>query len=144
MKALFGIVGIGLLALNTGCATIVDGSTDEVSVNTTGCGNEDKSEVQCTLKSGDRTYYTKAPGTVTVEKSAKALHVLCESGDGTEGSTVVQSSYSAMNIGNVLIGGGVGIIVDAVSGAMWHYPSEVVVPMDCPSQAPETNDEGES
>ncbi len=37
--------------------------------------------------------------------------------------------YQAANLENVLLGGGVGIIVDAATDAMWKYPESVVVAM---------------
>ena len=49
------------------------------------------------------------------------------------GSTIVESNYEAMNAGNILIGGFIGIGVDAATGAMWKYPTAIVVPMSCPS-----------
>ena len=35
-----------------------------------------------------------------------------------------------MNAGNLLLGGVIGVGVDAATGAMWEYPS-VVVPLQC-------------
>ena len=58
----------------------------------------------------------------------------CESRDkSASGSTIVESNYEAMNAGNILVGGFIGIGVDAATGAMWKYPTAIVVPMSCPS-----------
>ena len=58
--------------------------------------------------------------------------ITCADKDNTvSGTATHESTYQAANLGNVLLGGGVGIIVDAATGAMWKYPESVVVPMTC-------------
>jgi len=130
MKSIYLIPGLIALSLSTGCATVMDGSTDSVSVNATGC-DSDRSAVHCELENNDGVVHSMAPGTAVISKSSSALAVRCESNDGATGNTMVESSYNAKNVGNILIGGGVGVIVDAVSGAMWKYPKAVNVPMRC-------------
>ena len=58
----------------------------------------------------------------------------CFRGIGNEatGSLMVESGYDAMNMGNLLLGGIIGLGVDAATGAMWHYPSAVIIPLSCP------------
>jgi len=120
-------------ALSTGCATVMDGSTDSVSINAPGC-DKDRSAVHCEIENNDGVVHSMAPGTAVVSKSSSALAIRCESNEGSTGNTMVESTYNAKNVGNILIGGGVGIIVDAVSGAMWKYPKSVNVPMRCASE----------
>lgn len=130
MKLIYLIPGLIALSLSTGCATVMDGSTDSVSVNAQGC-DEDRSAVHCELENNDGVVHAMAPGTAVISKSSSALAIRCESNDGATGNTMVESSYNPKNLGNILIGGGIGIIVDAASGAMWHYPKAVTVPMRC-------------
>ena len=143
MKRLSTIGLIWAAALSTGCATVMDGSTDSVSVNANGC-DSDRSAIHCELENNDGVVHSMAPGTAVISKSSSALAIRCESNDGATGNTMVESTYNAKNIGNVLIGGGVGIIVDAVSGAMWKYPKAVNVPMRCADDgvAGETDTDG--
>lgn len=75
-----------------------------------------------------------APASVSVEKTRNALTITCLSKDKTaSGSLIVDSKYEAMNAGNLLLGGIIGLGVDAATGAMWKYPTAVVVPMKCPT-----------
>ena len=113
----------------TGCASITTGTTDDVLVQTSGC---DEGKIECTLTNKDNNVHVRAGRTATLEKGKKNIIINCESRDGSaEGSAVMRSQYQAMNAGNILIGGGVGIIVDAATGAMWKWPATVTVPMDC-------------
>jgi hypothetical protein len=130
MKILLKLAFMGTLASITGCATLIDGSTDSVSVNAVGC-DKDRSAVHCEMKNKDGVVHVMAPGTATISKSSSALMVSCKSNDGAKGNTAVESTYNAKNAGNILLGGGIGVIVDAVSGAMWKYPPSVSVPMRC-------------
>ena len=120
-----------LLLLVTGCASIMEGGDQIVNVQTTGC--EEYGTVQCTVVNDDGSSVLTAPASVSVEKDKDALTVSCESNDGkAKGVQIVESSYEAMNAGNLLLGGVIGVGVDAATGAMWKYPSSIIVPMRCP------------
>ena len=134
MKKLIPMGLIVAASLSTGCATVIDGSTDVVSINANGC-EFDKSTVHCELENNDGLVHATAPGSAVISKSSSALAIRCESSEGSTGNTMVESSYSKKNLGNIILGGGVGIVVDAVSGAMWHYPQAVNVPMRCSDEA---------
>jgi hypothetical protein len=66
------------------------------------------------------------------------LSVTC-SKDGYQTATIAQSpSFAGTTFGNILIGGGVGAIADAASGANYYYPNQVVLALAnvTPIQAP--------
>lgn len=120
-----------LLLFVTGCASIMEGGDQIVNVQTTGC--EEYGTIQCTVVNDDGSSVLTAPASVSVEKDKDALTVSCESKDGkAKGEKIVESSYEAMNAGNLLLGGVIGVGVDAATGAMWKYPSSIIVPMRCP------------
>ena len=124
---LFG--GVALL-LQTGCASVVKGTTDTIMVSAVGC--EEYGIIYCQVTNEDGTVRVRSPGAATMEKNNDPVTVECESADGTaRGVVVVDSTYEAMNAGNIILGGGVGMIVDAATGAMWKYPESINVPMDC-------------
>lgn len=129
MKLPLFAVAICALLLGTGCATVVKGTDQKIAVTTSGC--DDGTEVRCELSTEDDTYYVVAPGNIEVDKSRKDLAFSCSSKSGATGETVVESYYEAMNAGNILLGGVIGVGVDAISGAMWKYPKAVDVTMTC-------------
>jgi len=128
-------LGLGGLMLGTGCATIMEGSDQAINVNTVNC--EEYGAVICNLSNKDGASTINVPATANVEKSKGPLTVRCESkqrddrGPKATGQKVIDSQYEAMNAGNILVGGIIGVGVDAATGAMWKYPSTVVVPMRC-------------
>lgn len=122
-----------LLLFVAGCASIMEGGDQIVNVQTTGC--EDYGAIQCTVVNDDGSSILTAPASVNVEKDKDALTISCQSKDGmAQGEKIVESSYEAMNAGNLLLGGIIGVGVDAATGAMWKYPSSIIVPMRCPSK----------
>jgi len=109
------------LALLPACATIVNGSSQTVTVSST------PPAATCTLdRVGERIGAIAAtPGSVRIDKSRKDLTVTC-SKDGYQTATVTHpSSFSGATFGNFIIGGGVGFIVDASTGANFSYPEDI-------------------
>ena len=88
----------------TGCASIMEGGDQIVNIQTTGC--EEHGLIQCTVVNDDGSSVLTAPASVNVEKDKDALTVSCKSKDGkANGEKIVESSYEAMNAGNILLGG---------------------------------------
>jgi hypothetical protein len=107
------------------CATITRGTTQIVAVNTPGVPG-----ATCTLTSpaiGSRIVIT--PGTATLQKSKDAISVRCTKECYAEGGGVIASNFEGMAAGNIILGGVIGLGVDAVSGAMNNYTPEIQVLM---------------
>ena len=124
--AAIAAMGIAL----SGCATIVDGSSQSVSVST--------SPVQgaaCTLTNSEGTWYLTSPGSVQVHKTKNDLTVTCTKDGYQPGSQVAVSKFGGATFGNIVAGGGIGAIVDAASGANYYYDSPVIVPLGEPKSA---------
>jgi hypothetical protein len=120
-------LGFLLLAALTlaACATIVKGTTQVVAVNTPGVP-----QATCTLTSpaiGSRIVVT--PGTTTLEKSKENIAVRCTKECYLDGAGIIASNFQAMTAGNIIVGGVIGLGVDAASGAMNEYAPEVQVLM---------------
>lgn len=116
-----------ILAL-AGCASIVDGTNQTVSVQTMS-GGQSLSNAQCTLQSNKGTWFTNTPGTVTIHRGYDALHVTCAKPGYQSGVATVASSTKGMAFGNILFGGIIGTGVDMASGAAYDYPDLISVPM---------------
>ncbi len=114
------------LILLTGCASITEGSTQIVSVETT-----PKQGAQCKLENPKGTWVVDStPGNATVKKARGPLSVNCELKGYGNGSQKVESYTKAMAFGNILLGGGIGAGADMATGAAYEYPAKIEVQLD--------------
>ncbi len=129
MQRIATILLTGTALLTGGCASIVTGHNQPLSVETRHKG-EMVSGAQCRLNNDKGTWYVTTPGSVTVARSYGDLHLRCEKAPYAPGLTTVKSTTKAMAFGNILFGGIVGAAVDAGSGAAYDYPSLITVELD--------------
>lgn len=122
------IVKAGLLlsaAALAGCATIVKGTTQSIALNTPGAPG-----AQCTLQSPTiGTKVVTTPATLSVDKGADNIAVTCKKSCYQDGVGLIASGTETMTAGNILVGGVVGLGVDAASGAMNKYNTDNQVAM---------------
>src|SRR5690348_10314 len=117
----------------SGCATIVEGTTQSVSVTTT-----PQVGAQCTLANSQGTWFVTSPGSVVVHKTKTDLDVTCKKDGYLPGHLVAPSHFGATTAANVALGVGgvvVGGVVDAASGANYSYDNPITVPLGPPLQA---------
>jgi hypothetical protein len=107
-----------------GCASIIKGSSEEVAVNTPSVA-----AATCTLSNTRGQWTVTTPGTVEVKRRKKDVQVHCAKEGYQEASKVVPSDFEPWTLGNLLLGGVIGVGVDASTGAINKYPSEVTVQM---------------
>ena len=120
------IVTAALLScLATGCASIVNGTNQPVSVNT-----QPISGAKCELENNKGTWYVpNTPGSVTVQRSYEPLHVTCEKHGYKASEKNVSSSTKPMAFGNIVFGGVIGAGVDMADGAAYDYPTDIQINM---------------
>ncbi|WP_298282478.1 hypothetical protein [Acidocella sp.] len=127
MNKKFALTLAALLPL-ANCASIVDGQTQALSVQTTTDGNQ-ISGAQCSLTNNKGTWFVNTPGTVSVHRAYDAMNVKCTKDGYDPGIETVQSSTKGMAFGNVLFGGVIGAGVDMSTGAAYDYPELITVPL---------------
>jgi len=113
------------LALLSACATLVNGTSQTVTVSTTPPG------ASCTLdRVGTRVGAVSiTPGSVRLDKSKNDLSVTCNK-EGFQTATVAHApSFSGATFGNLIAGGVIGVVVDAASGANYSYPDDIRIDM---------------
>lgn len=115
----------GLVAL-AGCASIVDGSSQSLSIKTVSNG-VDITGSQCTLTNNKGEWYVTTPGSVTVHRSYDALNVKCLKDGYVANVGSVPSGTKGMAFGNILFGGIIGAGVDMSTGAAYDYPSPIII-----------------
>ena len=118
---------IGLLL--QGCASIVSGTTQSLSVETRSSEGVPVVGASCKMTNDKGTWFTNTPGSVALHRSADDLTVTCSKDQFAPGTTVVKSETKGMAAGNILFGGLIGAGVDVASGAAFDYPTLITVPM---------------
>jgi hypothetical protein len=114
----------------SGCASIVTGSNQSLSVEAAAPNGENVVGANCKLVNDKGNWFINTPGTVTVQRSYNDLNVSCTKDGHGPGITTVKSSTKAMAAGNIIFGGPIGAGVDAATGAAFDYPSLIKVLMD--------------
>jgi len=107
-----------------GCASIVTGTSHTMAVSSEPEG------ATCKLERGGETigYVNQTPATASFSKSSKTIVVSCDKDQKTfAGNSTVDPSIQPWILGYVLLGGIVGIVVDASSGAVSQYPNSTKV-----------------
>ena len=120
---------LSVAAATTGCASIVSGTNQSVSVETRNADGASVTGANCKLNNNKGTWFVTSPGSTTVNRSFEALEVKCEKQGLEPGMASVKSSTKAMAFGNVLFGGPIGAGVDIASGAAYDYPNLIAVTM---------------
>lgn len=118
------LVPLGLLLLSA-CATVTQGTTESITVTS------EPTAATCTLQRDGALIgaVNPTPGSVTVSRSTRDITVRCERQGVQPAVQTVSANFQAMTLGNILLGGVVGIVIDAASGAMGDYPPNVHVVM---------------
>lgn len=126
-KQLTGFAVSTLLFLQ-GCATVSAGTGQTVTV-VTQKGIEGAS-CKLTDQVGSVWHVSATPGTVTVNKGDGPMSVVCSKPGYRDGSVLVDEDVAGATYGNILVGGVIGVAVDAASGAAQRYPDVIEVWME--------------
>lgn len=122
----------------SGCATIIKGTTQSISVET-----DPVTGAECKLVSSEGTWYVTTPGSVTVHKTKNDIEATCTKAGYQEAKATFPSHFNGATAGNLILGGVIGLGVDAASGANYQYPAANHVPMHAigePAEAPATTE----
>ena len=121
---------LALLALTQiiGCASIVNGQNQSVSVearSTTGL----IVGASCQLTNNKGTWFVVTPGSTMVQRSFEDMSVQCEKELYDPSLLAIKSATKGMVAGNILFGGLIGLGVDVATGAAYDYPPLISVAM---------------
>jgi hypothetical protein len=111
------LTGIAL----SGCSTIIEGRSQQLMVNTNPPGAD------CGLyRQGVRIATVQnAPGSALVEKTKHDIWVVCVKPGYQQATYFNHSGAAGATVGNIILGGGIGWIIDSASGADNKYDSPV-------------------
>ena len=108
----------------TGCATIVSGTQQTVFIDTP---HVNGAECKLNDSKNGSWYLPNTPGGVSVLKGNGPMNIICSKPGYETNSVSVDETFTGATLGNIILGGGIGIFVDAASGAAQHYPDKVIV-----------------
>ncbi len=112
----------------TGCASIVNGTTQVVSVETRDAAGP-VTGASCKLENDKGVFYVTTPGTVSVRRAYADMKIKCEKAGVPDGLASIKSTTKGMVAGNIIFGGVIGAGVDVASGAAYDYPTLMQVMM---------------
>lgn len=127
LAKLFAAIGLILL---TGCSTISgSGTSQPISVQTFNSDGSQLDGARCDMTNDEGTWFVLTPGSTIVRKSNKDLQVVCRKQGIDVGTASVVSRTKGNMWGNVILGGGIGAVVDHNNGSAYEYPGLISVYM---------------
>jgi hypothetical protein len=112
-----------------GCATLTDSTQQQLELHTI-VDNREVAGVGCVLSNDAGRWFVVAPGRVTIDRSAGALAVDCARQGVGSSREIIDSRFDTGKLmGNVVVSGGLGYLVDRRSGAGFAYPATLTVVM---------------
>lgn len=108
-----------------GCSTVVEGRDQPLTLIT------DPPGAKCLIKKKGQIVgvVESTPGTVTVRKSNTDLEYMCSKKGYYNAAGVIDSSFAGWTLGNILVGGLIGLGIDAASGAINKYEDQATIVM---------------
>ena len=115
------IVAAAVLA--TGCASVVNDSTHPIKVETKTASGTVVSGADCKLTNDYGSVSMKSGDTTQIRRSSKDLDIVCRHPENADANGRAVSRANAGMWGNIILGGGVGAIIDHNKGTAYTYPT---------------------
>lgn len=127
MKVIFLSAAIAVAVLATGCSSLTQSDSQSLSLTATYQGNP--VEPECKLTNDRGVWDAKAPANVNVRKSNEDLSVTCKKDGMPDGLLKAISRAAGSMFGNIILGGGIGAMIDHSNGRGYDYPNQLPVRM---------------
>jgi len=136
----FAIIAAVTMAVLAACSSVVEGTSQEILVNTNPPGAD------CALMRQGVAIarVNPTPGATTIKKTKYDITIECTMANFHKSTYFNKSDAAGATFGNIIIGGGIGWAIDSASGADNKYTSPVnitMVPSSEPAPAPVTSRE---
>ncbi len=115
-------ISVSMLTLSA-CASIFAGTSRNITVNT----EPPAARCNLTRMGASVGVASETPQTVNVSKSKHDIDVSCQKPGYSGGLATIESEFEPWTLGNILLGGLVGVIVDMSTGAVTDYPASTTV-----------------
>ena len=117
------ISAVAITVLFTGCASITNDSAHPIKIETKTSGGDVVVGADCKLTNDYGSISMKSGETAQVRRSSKDLDIVCKHPTNPDANARAISRANAGMWGNVIIGGGIGAIIDHNKGTAYTYPT---------------------
>lgn len=122
MRILFTSIAFVAASQLIGCASVSNGTSGPIRVETMTSDGTAVVGAKCDLTNDYGTFSVVTPASVIVHRSSKDLQVICKKDGLPDATANVTSRATGSMFGNIVLGGGVGAIVDHSNGSAYNYP----------------------
>ena len=112
---------VSSLAL-TGCASVINDVTHPMKVETKNAAGTLVTGAECKLTNDYGAFQLRSGETVQVRRSSKDLEIVCKDPANPDALARAISRANGGMFGNILLGGGIGAIIDHNKGTAYSYP----------------------
>ena len=105
-----------------GCASVSNGTSGPIRVETVNEAGVPVVGAKCDMTNDYGTFSVVTPASVIVHRSSKDLQVTCKKDGLPDATANVTSRATGSMFGNIVLGGGIGAIVDHSNGSAYNYP----------------------
>ncbi len=116
------LIALTIALLGTGCASVVNDVTHPMKVDTKTEAGDLVAGVDCKLTNDYGVFKVKSGDTAQVRRSSKDLEIACQDDTHPEATGKAISRANGGMFGNILLGGGIGAIIDHNKGTAYTYP----------------------
>jgi hypothetical protein len=117
------LIAAVLLAAMSGCASVMNDTTQGVKVETRTEDGKAVAGADCRLTNDHGTIVVKSGDTAAVRRSFEDLSITCVHPDNTDAVARAVSRVNGAMFGNIIVGGAIGAMVDHSRGTAYTYPT---------------------
>lgn len=114
-----------VVALCSGCASVMNDSTHPIKIETLTSAGNVINGADCKLSNDYGSINVKSGDTNSVRRSSKDLDIVCKLADQPDASGRAISRANSGMWGNIILGGGIGAVIDHNKGTAYTYPTWV-------------------
>jgi uncharacterized protein YceK len=116
-------VSLAIAVSCVGCASIMNDTTQPMKIETAKADGTLVAGAECKVSNDYGTITVKSGETSQVRRSSKDMDFSCRQPDNPDATARAISRANAGLAGNILIGGGIGAIIDHTKGTAYTYPT---------------------
>lgn len=109
----------------TGCASVMNENTHPMTIETKTATGQMVAGADCKLTNDRATTSVKSGSTAAIRRSSEDLDIVCQHPEYQVASARAISRANAGMFGNIIIGGGIGAVIDHNQGTAYTYPTWV-------------------